>query len=259
MRAAVHWVESLEKMSSFAANDEPAQRIRIVAVDGDDCFRDMLSNELSERAFSVTSFADSASVLASTDALSAADLIVLDWGLAGKTGLDLLRQLKRLGINIPTVVLAGRSLASYESLALEHGALDFIDKSRGMSILAHRLRIVARAKVPGEWRDKILRLGGLTLKTPISRAFWNDSDVELTVGEFKIVNLLAGNVGRHVTYREIYDALHHQGFVAADSINGYRTNVRSAIKRIRRKFEALDPTFDRIQNYTAFGYIWARD
>ena len=79
------------------------------------------------------------------------------------------------------------------------------------------------------------------------------------MGEFKIVNLLAGNVGRHVTYREIYDALHHQGFAAGDSVNGYKTNVRSAIKRIRRKFEALDPTFERIQNYTAFGYIWARD
>ena len=259
MRAAVHWVESLEKMSSFAANDEPAQRIRIVAVDGDDCFRDMLSNELSERAFSVTTFADSASVLASTDALSAADLIVLDWGLAGKTGLDLLRQLKRLGINIPTVVLAGRSLASYESLALEHGALDFIDKSRGMSVLALRLRIAACIKVPESRRDKVLQVGKLMLKPYISRAFWDGVSIELTVGEFKIINLLASNAGRHVSYREIYDVLHYRGFVAGGGENGYKTNVRSAVKRIRRKLEKYDPTFDRIQNYTAFGYIWAVD
>ncbi len=256
---AVHRVEGLEEMPSFATNDKPLSQIRVVAIDSDDRFLDMLSKELSEQAFSVTTFPDAPSVLASADSLSAADLIVLDWGLSGKMGLDLMRQLKRLGCTIPTVVLTRRSLTSHENLALEHGALDFIDKSRGIPIVAHRLRIVARIKVSESGRDKVLRVGRLVLKPHISRAFWNDVDVELTVGEFKIINQLAINVGHHVTYREIYDALHYQGFIAGHGANGYRTNVRSAIKRIRGKFKALDPTFDRIQNYTAFGYIWAED
>jgi hypothetical protein len=38
----------------------------------------------------------------------------------------------------------------------------------------------------------------------------------------------------------------------------YRANVRSAIKRIRNKFRDFDPTFDRIENYTAFGYCWKK-
>lgn len=257
MQSAVRRVEELEERASFTTDDGLAPKIRVVAVDSDDCFLDMLSNELSAQAFSVTTFPDAPSVIAAADALSAADLIVLDWGLSGRTGLDLMRQLKRLGVNIPTVVLTRRPLASYESLAFEHGAFDVVDKSRGISIVAQRLRIVACIKVPGGRRDKVFRLGRLTLKTPISRALWNDVDVELTVGEFKIVDQLARNVGHHVTYREIYDGLHHQGFVAGHGEMGYRANVRSAIKRIRRKFEALDPAFDRIQNYTAFGYIWA--
>ena len=62
-----------------------------------------------------------------------------------------------------------------------------------------------------------------------------------------------------MTYREIYDALHYRGFVAGCGEDGYKMNVRAAIKRIRRKFEALDPTFGRIQNYTSFGYLWAQD
>lgn len=259
MQPAVNTVESFGRVPSLLVNGEPAPQIRVVAVDSDDCFRDLLSNELSEQGFEVTTFSDPQSVLAAPDALSAADLIVLDWALSGDSGLDLLRQLRRQGVNLPIVFLTRRSLTSNESLALEHGAIDFIDKSRGISILVHRLRIVARIKVPESRRDKVLQVGELMLKPHISRAFWNDVDVELTVGEFKIINLLASNAGRHVTYREIYDALHYRGFVAGCGENGYKTNVRSAIKRIRRKFEECDPTFERIRNYTSFGYIWAQD
>lgn len=259
MRSMVHRVEALEKMPSVTTSSEPTPLIRVVVVDSDDCFLDMLSNELSERAFSVTTFPDTASVLASAGSLSSADLIVLDWGLSGKPGLELMRQLKRLGFTIPTVILTRRSLASYEKLALEHGALDFIDKARGMPILVQRLRIAARIKVPESRRNKVLQVGGLTLRRSVSRALWNEADVELTVGEFKIIDLLANNIGQHVTYREIYDVLHPRGVVGGGGASGYRTNVRSAIKRIRRKFEALDPTFDRIRNYAAFGYIWAQD
>ncbi len=148
MQTAVNTVQSFGKMPSFLMNGEPASQIRVVAVGGDDYFRDMLPNELSEQGFAVTTFTDTPSVLAAADPLSAADLIVLDWGLSGNSGLDLLHQLRRLGVTLPIVFITHRSLTSNESLALEHGAVDFIDKSRGISILAQRLRIVARIKVP---------------------------------------------------------------------------------------------------------------
>lgn len=231
---------------------------RVVVVDDDDYFRDMLSNELTEHGFTVTVFPDAQSVLAAITSVATTDLIVLDWTLPRTTGLDLLQHLRRVGITIPVVFLTGRSLISNESLALEHGAIDFIDKSRGVNILIQRLRLVTSTKVPGSQRDKVLQFGKLMLKPHVSRAYWNSIDVDLTVGEFKIVNLLARNMGQHVTYREIYDCLHYRGFIAGSGENGYRTNVRSAIKRIRRKFEICDPEFREIQNYTAFGYIWSR-
>ena len=58
------------------------------------------------------------------------------------------------------------------------------------------------------------------------------------------------------TYRAIYDRLTYEGFIAGVGNIGYRTNVRSAIKRIRNKFRACDPAFVEIENYTAFGYCW---
>lgn len=257
MQPVVNSVGSVNVPSFLMGGELPAQ-IRVVAVDWDDGFRNMLADELSDQGFEVTSFPDSRSVLAASDVLSAADLIVLDWGDTGNSGLELLQQLRRQGVNLPVVFLTRRWLTSNESLALEHGAIDFIDKARGIPILVHRLRIVARIKVPEDRREKVVQVGDLLLKPHISRASWKDTDVGLTVGEFKIINLLASNAGGHMTYREIYDTLHYRGFVAGCGADGYKTNVRSAIKRIRRKFEALDPTFERIRNYTSFGYLWAR-
>ena len=80
----------------------------------------------------------------------------------------------------------------------------------------------------------------------------------LTKGEYKIVHLLVSNVGRYVNYRAIYDRLHYEGFIAGSGNDGYLANVRSAIKRIRNKFRACDPTFDKIQIYTGFGYCWKK-
>jgi hypothetical protein len=61
-----------------------------------------------------------------------------------------------------------------------------------------------------------------------------------------------------VTYRAAYDRLRFEGFIAGSGNDGFRANVRSAIKRIRNKFRACDPAFDAIENYTGFGYCWRK-
>jgi two-component system response regulator ChvI len=101
-----------------------------------------------------------------------------------------------------------------------------------------------------------LACGKLLLES--SRASWNQVDVGLTLGEYNIVDLLASKPGNFVTYRAVYDRLRHAGFIAGEGVEGYRANVRSAIKRIRNKFRAFDPTFDEIENYTGFGYCWRK-
>jgi two-component system response regulator ChvI len=100
--------------------------------------------------------------------------------------------------------------------------------------------------------------GKLLLRPDVSRAYWDGVDLDLTVGEYNIVHLLASNVGRYVTYRAIYDRIHHEGFIAGRGPHGYRPNVRSTIKRIRNKFRERDPAFVEIENYTCFGYRWGK-
>lgn len=236
-----------------------ATAIKVVAVDDDDYFREMLASELEAHGFVVETFPNAQTLLDSIAVAAVADVIILDWVMPRVSGIDLLSQLRRLGVNLPVIFLTGRALTCNETYAFERGAMDFVDKARGMSILVQRLRLVAEAKVPQPKREKLLQCGRLVLKPQISRAFWRDSDLNFTVGEFKIVQLLAERVGEHVTYRQIYDCMHYQGFIGGYGATGYQTNVRSAIKRVRNKFRLVDRDFREIENYPAFGYVWRRD
>ena len=67
---------------------------------------------------------------------------------------------------------------------------------------------------------------------------------------------LASRAGTDIRYREIYDLVHGEGFVAGAGDDGYRSNVRTFIKRIRQKFRDVDGSFEAIATYTGFGYRW---
>ena len=238
--------------------DDLGEPIRLIFVDDDDDYREAARGELMDLGFSVEDFSDGATMLASVMDGIDADVIVLDWNLPSLPGIDLLPQLRRQGIRLPVIFLTGKTSPVYENLALDRGALDFVDKSRGVPILAKRLRLLVEpAKRPAELEvDETLHCGRLRLKPRIGRAYWDDADINLTLTEFNIVRLLASNIGNHVTYRAVYDCMHHVGFIAGSGENGYRTNVRSSIKRIRNKFRIIDPNFAEIENYPSFGYRW---
>jgi two-component system response regulator ChvI len=234
--------------------------IRLIFVEDDDGFREAAAAELVALGFVVESFADGVSMLASVADGIAADVIVLDWSLPTLSGVDLLARVRREGILLPVVFLTAMSSSTRENLALDRGALDFVDKSRGVPILAKRIHaIVKSSRRPPELEiEETQHCGRLMLKPRVSRAFWDAVEIDLTVSEFNVVRLLVSNVGNHVTYRAIYDCIHGAGFIAGSGEHGYRINVRSTIKRIRNKFRLVDPEFAETENYPSFGYRWRR-
>jgi two-component system response regulator ChvI len=77
----------------------------------------------------------------------------------------------------------------------------------------------------------------LVLSQTTYRAYWNQRGMLASPSsEYDIVHLLVSNVGRYQAYRAIYDLQYYEGFVAGQWAQGYRTNVRSSIKRIRKSF-----------------------
>ena len=243
------------------------QNTRLLLVDDDAIIRETLSMNLEDQGYTVEGLSSGEALLYHLKAGGTADLILLDWKMDQFSGLDTLREMHRAGHQIPEIFLTSLTDQIYEEAALATGALDFIDKSRSFSILLHRVRTVLAgrrtpAQGPAETGENAengsgtTRIGQLLLDPDVGRAYWRDELVPLTLTEFQIVQALAESAGRDTRYRDIYDLVHGDGFHAGAAGDGYRANVRGFIKRIRRKFEEMDPGFSEIENYPGFGYRW---
>lgn len=255
-------IRPIPSTSGRESGSEPSDspRIRILLVDDDELFRESLAMNLADEEFQVTECADGQACLDRLQESAAYDLVLLDWRMPGMSGIEAMQQIKAAGIDVPVVFLTAFTTERNEATALDCGAVDFLDKSRSASVLARRIRILVgngRTAAPdnGGWMD-VLRLGSLDIHFRTNRAYWDEQAVPLTTTEFRVVQLLASRAGEDVSYRAIYDVVHGRGFIAGDGSDGYRTNVRSMIKRIRQKFRELDDHFEEIENYPGFGYRW---
>ena len=249
--------ESSRRPATLPDNWAGSGKNRVVLVEDDDNYRVALEHELIERDFAVRSFADAVGLLAEAEVAATADVLLLDWTLPRLPGIDLLSQLMERGIRAPVAFLTGRALTANEHLAFDRGAADFIDKARGVEVLVGRLiRLIDTSRAQSAVRkDTVQRYGDLWLR--IGHTQWRGVDIDLTICEFNVVQLLASNVGQWVTYRQIYDRMHYVGFIAGNGDDGYQSNVRSTIKRIRNKFRANDPEFTAIHNHVGIGYCWS--
>lgn len=236
---------------------------RVLLVDDDALYLETMMAELEDRGFAVRGFPDGPSLFQELDRAPEADALLLDWTMPSMSGIDVLSGVRDRGLDVPVAFLTGRALVDYENMALDRGAVDFIDKLRGADIIAQRLaRMVVgnrrRPTVAAAEPEAPLVCGPLSLWHRNPRIHWRAADVGLTLTEYKIINLLVANAGKPLTYRAIYDTMHYAGFMAGYGTDGYLVNVRSAMKRIRKKFLKLDPGFGEIENFAAVGYAWRR-
>jgi two-component system, OmpR family, response regulator ChvI len=236
-------------------------RKRLVVVDDDKLFLGVFAVNLEANGYFALCFDDSQAALAALIAGAQACACVLDLDMPGLDGLAFLRELKRNSVRLPVVFVTSHSSPIFEEQALREGAVEFIDKSRGPAIILHRIGLATqrRQSTSSIADEPDLRQGRLLLRRKARRALWNGADVPLSRTEFDVVLYLATAAGRDVAYREIYDVIKGQGFVAGAGEEGYRANVRATIKRIRRKFEDVTRDFDRLGTYPGFGYRWRDD
>lgn len=236
--------------------------LRVVLVDDDRLFRDAVAAGLRREGFEVTAYESgpvAIAALTEAEAWRMIEVIILDWRMPELEGPQVLERLREAGVTTPVVMLTSLSDQVYEEAALGFGAVDFVDKERSVTILARRLRNAA-ARGSGdddaEPVNGVVTVDDLSLDLSARRARWRDREVDLTLTEFDMVALMAQRAGRDVTYRELYDLVHGQGFQSGSGSEGFRSNVRGFIKRIRRKFATVDPGFEAIENYPGFGYRW---
>ena len=182
-----------------------------------------------------------------------ADVVVVDRSMLGQQHLEAITLPFAQGINIPIVLINGPAMQR----AGQH--TNVADCSEDANSTDSALTIAAILGAEASARRRLKACGNLVLQPKSQRAYWNSVDVDLTIGEYRVIQLLVSEPDQYFAYQAIYDRARHKGFVSGQRPTGYRVNVRSTMKRIRAKFRAVDATFDEIESYAGFGYRWRND
>ena len=175
------------------------------------------------------------------------DLVVLDLGLPGLDGLDVIRAIRR-DSRLPIIALTARADESDKLVGLELGADDYVTKPFSPKELVARVRAVLRRSdvAAGPDADGPIRVGDdVELDLPRMAATFGGRRVELTPTEFQLVATMARQPGRVFTRGQLLDAVHGVAF------ESYERAIDAHVKNIRRKIEP-DPRAPRYL-LTVFG------
>ncbi|MEZ5839783.1 MAG: response regulator transcription factor [Hyphomicrobiales bacterium] len=229
----------------------------IALVDDDRNILASVSIALEAEGYRVQTYTDGVSAL---DGLKAdpPDLAIFDIKMPRMDGMELLRRLRQKS-ELPVIFLTSKDEEIDELFGLKMGADDFIRKPFSQRLLVERVRAVLRraqnreaaAASPAAARSadaKVLERGELRMDEERHNCTWNGHPVTLTVTEFLILQSLAQRPGVVKSRNALMDAAYDDQVYVDD-----RT-IDSHIKRLRKKFKAVDGSFDMIETLYGVGY-----
>lgn len=228
-----------------------SQSYLVAVVEDEPAIRDNYAAGLKRHGYRVAAFGSRAEALAAFDT-RLPDLVIIDINLGDEVegGFELCRELRARSAALPIIFLTARDSEIDIVSGLRLGADDYLTKRVSIDHLLARVAALFRRtralSAAGPAADRLER-GPLVLDLDRMQARWNETTVPLTVTEFWVVHALALHPG-HVKNR---DQLMNAANVVLDD-----SSVTSQIKRIRAKFQAVDPGFAAIETAYGMGYRW---
>ena len=223
----------------------------IAIVEDEPAIRDNYAAAFTREGYAVQTYGNRTTALAAFHT-RLPDLVVIDISLQDEPegGFELCRELRGLSAELPIIFLTARDSELDAVSGLRLGADDFLTKDLSLPHLLARVnalfrRIDALRRPPAE--EQVLRRGALSMDAERLQATWNGDVVLLSLTEFWIVHALARHPGHVKNRQQLMDAAN----VVLDD-----NTITSHIKRIRRKFQVLEPEFDCIQTVYGMGYRW---
>ncbi len=225
----------------------------IALVDDDRNILTSVSIALEAEGYRVDTYTDGVSALEGL-AQQTPDLAILDIKMPRMDGMELLRRLRQK-TDMPVIFLTSKDDEIDELFGLKMGADDFIRKPFSQRLLVERVKAVLRRAAPREPgpakptdATRMIERGPLMMDQERHTCTWNGQNVTLTVTEFLILFALAQRPGVVKSRNALMDAAYDDQVYVDD-----RT-IDSHIKRLRKKFKAIDDDFDMIETLYGVGY-----
>lgn len=220
---------------------------RILVVDDEPQIRKFLEISLTAHGF-VVEQAESGEDALQVAAIKQPDLVILDLGLPGISGHDVIMRLREWS-KVPIIVLSVRDAESEKIKALDLGATDYVTKPFGVGELMARIRATLRAQANGQHEDKaVIEVGDLHIDLALRRITVGGTEVKLTKREFDVLWYLARHADRIVTHQQL---LREVWGPAQEHETHY---LRVYIRHLRQKLgdDSADPRY--IGNEPGIGY-----
>ena len=224
---------------------------RIALVEDEPAIRANYADAFIKQGYEVSTYSDTEeSISAFRKRLP--DLAIIDIGLGEEIegGFEVCRMLRSISTTVPIIFLTARD-SDFDAISgLRLGADDYLTKDVSIHQILARISALFRrldALQHEHSRDQLHVVNDLTIDKNCMTVDWKGNKVDLTLTEFWIVHSLTLIPG-HVKNR---DQLMQDANIFVDD-----GTVTSHVKRIRRKFELIDDTFDRIDTVYGMGYRW---
>lgn len=228
----------------------------IILVDDDRNILTSVSMALEAEGFSVKTFNDGESGLSGI-LDNKPDLAVLDIKMPRMDGIEVLTKLRESS-SIPVIFLTSKDDEVDEAIGLRMGADDYITKPFSQRLLIERIKALLRrqalmnTKTTKKEEEKIVR-GNLVLDDARHLCTWKNQPLNLTVTEYLLIKSLAERPGHVKNRDQLIDMAYGENIYVDD-----RT-IDSHIKRVRKKFKALDPEFSQIETLYGVGYKYKEE
>ena len=220
------------------------------------CIRDRnilasLSLALKSEKFEVETYSDG---IAGLEALkdNNFDIAILDIKMPRLDGLEVLQKLRNSS-DIPVIFLTSKDDEIDQLLGLKMGADDYITKPFSQKLLIERVKVILKrtsssSKENEVNSDSLIKRGNLLLNMDRHECHWKGERIKLTVTEFLLLESLVNRPGYVKNRDQLMSAAYSDDLYVDD-----RT-IDSHIKRIRRKFKAIDKDFNSIETLYGVGY-----
>ena len=176
------------------------------------------------------------------------DVILLDLGLPDMDGVEIIRKVRSWS-NVPIIVISARSEDSDKIEALDSGADDYLTKPFSVEELLARLRVTQRrlAMLGAEHADTVFVNGSLRIDYAAGCAYLDENELHLTPIEYKLLCLLAQNVGKVLTHTYITQK------IWGNSWENDIASLRVFMATLRKKLESAPASPTYIQTHIGVG------